>query len=124
MSCPFCGQEIDRNASRCPYCGEDIEADDRARAQAAAHRRAQKPHRGPLILSLGILSIVLFFACGFLGLPLGLTAWIMGYNDLKKIRAQRMDPEGRSMTRGGYVCGVIGTLLDSLWLCSLPSFLR
>ena len=42
-------------------------------------------HRGQLILVLGILSF-------FVGGPiLGLVAWIMGSNDLKEMRAGRMD---------------------------------
>jgi len=63
-----------------------------------------KPHRGTLILVLGILSIVV---CGFLGIP----AWIMGKNDLAAIDAGQMDPAGRSTTNAGRICGMIGTIL-------------
>ena len=63
-----------------------------------------KPHRGTLILVLGILSLIV---CGFLGIP----AWIMGSNDLKEINAGTMDPSGRSLTNAGRICGMIGTIL-------------
>ena len=60
-----------------------------------------EPHRGTLILVLGILSLVM---CGiFTGIP----AWIMGKNDLKKIKAGQMDPEGEGKTKGGMICGII-----------------
>lgn len=64
-------------------------------------------HRGTLILVLGILSIVL---CQILG-PF---AWVMGNNDLKKIAAGTMDPEGQQTTNAGKICGIIGTILGIL----------
>ncbi|MBM3890093.1 MAG: DUF4190 domain-containing protein, partial [Verrucomicrobia bacterium] len=60
-----------------------------------------KPHRGTLILVLGILSLVF---CA----PLGIPAWIMGNTDLKEMDAGKMDPTGRSITQGGRICGIIG----------------
>lgn len=63
-----------------------------------------KPHRGTLILVLGILGIVI---CGFLGIP----AWIMGKSDLADMDAGQMDPSGRSVTNAGRICGIIGTVL-------------
>jgi len=63
-----------------------------------------KPHRGTLILVLGILSLVV---CQ----PLGIAAWIMGNGDLKQIDAGTMDPTGRGTTNAGRICGIIGTVL-------------
>lgn len=63
-----------------------------------------QPHRGTMILVLGICSLVV---CGFLG-PV---AWIMGNNDLKEIRAGRMDPEGEQMTNIGRILGMIASIL-------------
>lgn len=63
-----------------------------------------KPHRGTLILVLGILSLVV---CQ----PLGIAAWIMGNGDLKQIDAGTMDPTGRGTTNAGRICGIIGTIL-------------
>jgi hypothetical protein len=63
-----------------------------------------KPHRGTLILVLGILSLIV---CA----PLGIAAWIMGNGDLKEIDGGAMDPSGRSLTSAGRICGMIGTIL-------------
>lgn len=64
-----------------------------------------KPHRGVLILVLGILSLV---GCGiFAGIP----AWVMGTNDLKLIDAGTMDPSGRGLTQAGQILGMIATIL-------------
>jgi hypothetical protein len=63
-----------------------------------------KPHRGTLILVLGILGLVV---CG----PLAIVAWVMGSGDLKQIDAGTMDPAGRGTTQAGKICGIIGTIL-------------
>jgi hypothetical protein len=70
------------------------------------HQNFQKPHRGVLILVLGILSIVL--GCGFFT---GIPAWVMGNNDLKEMEQGIMDPSGRGMTQGGRIIGMIITIL-------------
>ena len=66
-----------------------------------------KPHRGTLILVLGILGLVI---CG----PLGIAAWIMGSGDLKAMDAGTMDPSGRGNTNAGKICGIIATVLMAL----------
>jgi len=68
-----------------------------------------KPHRGTLILVLGILGLVV---CG----PLAIVAWIMGAGDLKEMDAGTMDPSGRGTTQAGKICGMIGTILLVLGL--------
>ena len=65
-----------------------------------------QPHRGNLVLVLGILGIA-FNVCG---IP-GILAWIFGASDLKQMKAGRMDPSGESTTRAGYLCGIIGTCM-------------
>jgi hypothetical protein len=70
------------------------------------------PHRGVLVLVLGILSILV---CG----PVGPFAWVMGAGDLKRIRAGQMDPEGKGMTTAGMICGIVGTVLLVLALLSV-----
>ena len=67
------------------------------------------PHRGTLILVLGIIGIVCCFICGII-------AWVMGNNDLKEIDAGRMDPTGRGLTQAGKICGMIGVIL---WIIGL-----
>ena len=63
-----------------------------------------KPHRGTLVLVLGILGLVI---CG----PLGIAAWVMGNGDLKEMDAGTLDPSGRGMTNAGRICGMIATIL-------------
>ena len=70
-----------------------------------------KPHRGTVILVLGILSLVI---CG----PLGIFAWIMGQADLKQMNAGTMDPEGRGNTQAGKICGMIATILLGVGFCT------
>jgi hypothetical protein len=72
-------------------------------------RSRREPHRGTLILILGILSLVV---CA----PLGIAAWMMGSADLAAMNSGRMDPSGRDMTQIGYVLGIIGTILFILSL--------
>ncbi len=60
-----------------------------------------EPHRGTLILVLGILNLVL---CSFFT---GIPAWIMGKGDLAKIKDGMMDPEGEGPTKAGMICGMI-----------------
>ena len=68
-----------------------------------------RPHRGTLILVLGILGLVCCFICGII-------AWVMGNGDLREIDAGRMDPSGRGLTQAGKICGMIGTIL---WIIGL-----
>jgi len=64
----------------------------------------QHADRSTMVLVLGILSIVLCQLCG----PF---AWIMGKNDLAKMNAGTMDPANQGLTKGGMICGIIGTVL-------------
>jgi hypothetical protein len=63
-----------------------------------------KPHRGTMILVFGIL--------GFLCVIFSIIAWIMGGSDLKEMRAGRMDPSGESLTKVGWILGIVLTLLN------------
>lgn len=63
-----------------------------------------KPHRGTLILVLGILGFLVCFICGIF-------AWVMGSADLKEMDAGRMDPSGRSLTNAGRIIGIINIIL-------------
>lgn len=77
-----------------------------------SRRRRWAPHRGGMILTFGILSIVGWLLCAQLPLSFfGIAAWIMGHADLKEIKAGRMDPAGEGLTRAGWILGIIGTVL-------------
>jgi predicted Zn finger-like uncharacterized protein len=116
--CPNCGELHDPNATRCRLCGEPLTArgtDGVAWQEpiVPGPRRDGVPHRGALILVLGILSIVI----GCIGLPLGISAWVMGRGDLAKMRNRDMDPSGEGLTQAGLICGIIGTIWQSLSVC-------
>jgi hypothetical protein len=86
---------------------EDYEERPRPRRRRRSRYRDDlAPHRGTLILVLGILAIV-----GVAPIILGPIAWIMGNNDLEEMRVGRMDPEGEGATNGGRICGMIATIL-------------
>ena len=76
-----------------------------ATAQAQVPVQSVAPHRGVLILVLGILSIVCCFICGII-------AWVMGNNDMRQMDAGRMDPTGRGITQAGKICGIVGIILN------------
>src|SRR5262249_3006934 len=82
------------------------EYEDEDRPRRRRSRASMQPHRGTMILVMGILSLVVA------GPILGPIAWIMGNSDLKEIRAGRMDPEGESQTNAGRICGMIATILS------------
>ena len=63
-----------------------------------------KPHRGTLILVLGILGLLV---CQLLGIA----AWVMGKQDLAEMDAGVMDPEGRQLTNIGKILGIISVVL-------------
>jgi predicted Zn finger-like uncharacterized protein len=84
---------------------EEEEEDDRPRKRRRRRGGSYEPHRGGLILALGILS---FVGCGiFTGIP----AWIMGKGDLARMDSGIMDPEGRTLTNVGRILGMICVIL-------------
>jgi predicted Zn finger-like uncharacterized protein len=115
--CPSCGEHIDKGSARCRFCGEqltdDEAGDDRLKEESRQERHDAEPHRGGLILALGIISIALA-ACGILILPLALAACVMGRRDLVKMRRHLMDRDGEGLTHAGWICSIIGTILASL----------
>ena len=138
VKCPICGQNFKvetepaaaapevrplQSQPSPPPQREPVEPkekdEDPATWEFASHRRRDlEPHRGTLILVLGILSICV--SC--FGIIPGPIAWVMGAADLKAIRAGRMDPTGEGTTKAGYVCGIIGTCLQVLGWISCCGF--
>jgi hypothetical protein len=116
QSCPCCGQRVRQDAGRCRFCGEAlVEEDERPweDRRKGRLRRDCEPHRAPLILILGIFSLV-GLSLPPIGLGLGIAAWLMGQTDLRQMRQRVMDPEGKASTRAGMNCGMIGTVLNGL----------
>jgi hypothetical protein len=107
--CPACFETIPANTEKCHFCGEDPRVPPRRPPLPTTVRRDCEPHRGNVILVLGIFSLV-FLPCAYIlvGIVLGAIAWVMGNRDIKKIRAGTMDPEGEGVTNAGRICGIVG----------------
>ena len=122
--CKVCGRMCRNDARRCSHCGERFESADedhpRRRRPRREDRRDTEPHRAGFVLSMGIISLVLLAFCPLLGVIPGLIAWLCGRADLRKMRADTMDPDGEGSTQAGWICGIIGTGLSVVvWLgCS------
>jgi serine/threonine protein kinase len=76
----------------------------RRRAETERPPRVVRPHRGKLISTLGLISILVPF-------PVGPVAWMMGNLDLAEMEAGRVDPDGEAATRAGRDCGKVATLI-------------
>jgi hypothetical protein len=135
LRCPVCNRTNYGDARRCHHCGERLADGPPRRARASyrddydddygyrRRRRDTEPHRGGTVLAMGIISLV---GMAFIpGLPVifGLIGWVMGRGDLKKIKANQMDPDGQGMTMAGYVCSIIGTLINSAALLFCCGFI-
>ena len=67
------------------------------------------PHRGGLVLGLGIGA----FFCNVFLIP-GILAFVFGLSDLRKMREGKMDREGHGMTLAGTILGGIMTVMTGL----------
>ena len=79
--------------------------------QPGRRRSGGAPHRGGLVLGLGIGAMV----CNFCLIP-GILALIFGMADLKAMKEGRMDDEGHGLTLAGTIMGGIMTGLGALVL--------
>lgn len=126
--CPECGRFLHRDSAHCTYCGR-ISSQGGRSLRRQSRRRDLEPDRGALVLTLGILSLVTVIICAPVGVVLGLVAWVMGHSDLGKMRDKTMEEEGRGMTHAGWICGILGALLNlllsltclGLWIAILAS---
>lgn len=75
---------------------------------SSPYTAAPRPHRGTLVLVLGILGLVC--SC----FPIGIAAWVLGHTDLGAMDRGEIDPSGRSLTQAGKICGIISVVLGAL----------
>jgi predicted Zn finger-like uncharacterized protein len=147
IDCPHCGASIRASSIRCKYCGAAPHEEEEEESRPSRRERDEgKPHRGGMVLSLGIVSvasavlgipaefgagIASFCACCCLpfgavglvalvaasiliivGLSCGITAMVMGWGDMHKMRDGIVDSGGRGKTLAGSICGIVGVVLS------------
>jgi hypothetical protein len=119
VKCPGCGRTIPVGDDEWGVTIECSQCDTQFTASAANRvwlprdgappepepKETLPPHRGTLVLILGILSLV---TCPMIFGPL---AWLLGHLDVKAMREGRMDSAGLTHTNTGRICGMLGTLL-------------
>lgn len=127
VQCPTCEaifiaevgpQPVEPSSSQRPTAANGDGEFVRRREYRATGGHYLLPHRGGLILGLGIASMLI---CVPLGLPLGLCAYVMGTNDLNAMRLGTMDPAGQGHTQAGQICGIIGAVVMVLGCCGVGS---
>jgi hypothetical protein len=80
-------------------------------------RDVVEPHRGGLILTLGIVSILTVPLCFIvsayflISAPLGPFVMAIASADLEKMRQGKMDKSGWGVTQAGYILGIVSTVL-------------
>jgi hypothetical protein len=112
----------DRGERRRSHWAEDDDDYDEREERSERRRRRRRmrrdlvPHRGGVVLTLGILSIVASMLCSvfcslvgpLVGAGLGLPAVLLGHADLRQIHGGSMDPDGEGQTRIGMILGYVG----------------
>ncbi len=78
--------------------------------QAYPVGQPMRPHRGGVILVLGIISLLC--SC----FVAGIIAWVLANSDLREMNAGRMDSSGRGLTQAGKICGIISVVLTLMVL--------
>jgi len=68
-----------------------------------------EPHRGTLVLVLGLVGMLIFS-------PLGLVAWVLGVQELRAMDRGQRDPAGRGMALAGMIFGILATVMLVVFL--------
>lgn len=108
--CFGCDAIIDIYERKCPHCG--MHQSKKALRPERFERRDVEPHRGYLLMVLGVLS--------FLIAPIGPLVWHLGAKDSEKIRTGKMDQSGETLTSVATVCGMLATyelIIGTLFTC-------
>lgn len=123
--CPTCDSEVEPGMRRCPECGERLDfgdEEDRPWERPGYQRLDTQPHRGTLVLVLGIIGMVVN-SCAPVGLFFSLPAWVMGHFDLRAMKEGRMDITGQGTTQAGFILGIIGSSIGLLYVIGIASLI-
>jgi hypothetical protein len=103
---------------QCPYCDHLFDPVGSVRRHGWEGRRDAIPHRGPLIDTLGSISLAtgaLTLCTGPFGfitaMATGIPALVMAHNDLTRMRHGTVDPQGLGRTDTGRVKALIGIIM-------------
>jgi predicted Zn finger-like uncharacterized protein len=141
VSCPHCQRQLNvpdnllgKNV-KCPSCQNTFTATapgagGGAESAAEPPRRSapreegaaggpsggMRPHRGMLILILGIVGVLPCFVCAHW--VCAALAVYFGHTDLKAMDRGEIDPAGRGLTKIGWILGIVGLVFLALEICS------
>jgi uncharacterized Zn finger protein (UPF0148 family) len=104
------GDEIERKSRKKRQRREDFDGDEDGKSLYRRPPKNVQPHRGILILVLGILSIMTS-GCALLCWILAGIALNMASNDGPQMERGLMDRNGQGLTTAGQMCAYVGILL-------------
>ena len=116
-------EEIPRRRSRRDDFDDDDDYDYDDIRDRRRDRNRYPPHRGGMVLALGLVALIGGLSLWGVPFILGPIAWALGSWDLRAMREGNMDPDGISMTQAGQVCGMVATGLLLLVLVGCVGFL-
>ncbi len=76
-----------------------------------------------MVLAMGIISLAGIAVIWGVPIIFGIIGWVMGQTDLRKMKNNQMDPDGQGMTKAGWVCSIIGTLLNGAMILFCAGFI-
>lgn len=82
----------------------------------------QKSDPSALVLTMGIVAWILFFACPLLSLIPGIIAWVTGRNALQDIQAGLADVSNEGLVKTGYYLGMTQVILFLLLVVFVVGF--
>ena len=109
MTCTNCRHFNSIDAVFCSRCATKLSSVSTPVDVSAPYPATMGSSNAVVVLVLGILSVVV---CGVLG-PI---AWWMGKRELDSIARGELPASGLGMTKAGYICGIVGTVLFALTL--------
>lgn len=108
MYCKNCGEQLPPEVKFCQKCGTQVEQTNAQPAALFVSQQTKFParDRGPVIVVLGILAIIIFGP--FTGVP----GWVMANQDLNDIRLGFIPGTSYGTVRTGKTLNIIGTFLS------------
>jgi hypothetical protein len=97
--------------SLAPEPEEVGEVEPPPRRRGSRRGRVGQPHRGGLMLTLGILTVVFGLCCPLICWIIGGFGLVMAIMDLGKMARRQMDRSGRGMTKTGMILAIVGLVI-------------